>query len=148
VRPPPRGSTRRRRRAFTLLETAFAIMLVGLGVVSMLELLAAGTAANLQGAQTTVGVNFAKNIREAALRMSFDELVALDGQMITPPVDSSGEVLGEFAEWTQAVRVDWVNPNQLTADLFNPSHAVRVTVTVWRNDSRAADLSWHVLNSP
>jgi len=59
---------RRARRGFTLIEAALTTVIIGVGVMSMMQLLAAGTASNLGSAELTTGINLAKNIREIRSR--------------------------------------------------------------------------------
>ena len=58
------AQSRRRNRGFTLIEAAMTTVIIGVGFVAMLQLLATGTASNIEGAQTTTGINLAKNVRE------------------------------------------------------------------------------------
>jgi type II secretory pathway pseudopilin PulG len=137
---------RRRRRAggFTLIEAALTMTIVGVGVVAALQLLAAGTAANVDGAIGTTGVNLARNVREMTLTMSFDEVRDLDGKSYSPAVDSRGESLDGFEDWTQAVDVQAVNPDQITQNIVDVApDAVRVTVTMTRGNDDVCNLVWY-----
>ena len=68
-RPAPGAS--RLRRGFTLIESAMVTVIIGVGVVGMLELLAAGTVSNSEGTELTTAINLANNIREMSLGMAF-----------------------------------------------------------------------------
>src|SRR5689334_18528489 len=73
--PVPIVSTARQsprtRRGFTLVESAVVTVIVGVGVVAMLELLAAGSVSNAEGAELTTAINLASNIREISLGLPF-----------------------------------------------------------------------------
>src|SRR5690349_6272577 len=58
VRPP---AARRREGGFTLVEAALTMVIIGTGVVAMLQLLAAGTMSNSSAAELTTAVQLANN---------------------------------------------------------------------------------------
>jgi prepilin-type N-terminal cleavage/methylation domain-containing protein len=135
------------RRGFTLIEAALVTVIVGVGFMALLQLLAAGTISNLQGAQTTTGMNLAKNVREMSLKMPFAELMDLDGQSYNPPIDSRGTALTDFANWTQTVDVQPVDPDKLTLDVAaDPPDAVRITVTASHNGRIVCSTSWYAFD--
>ena len=71
---PAAGTTparRPRRRGFTLIEAAMVTVIIGLGVVGMLELLAAGTVSNSEGTELTTAINLANNVRELSLGLAY-----------------------------------------------------------------------------
>jgi Tfp pilus assembly protein PilV len=141
-----RGSGRRPavRRAFTLLEAALATMIVGVGLVAMLQLIAAGTSANLDGMETTTAVNLTKDLRELTLKKTFDEVRAMNGQAFHPPVDSRGITVTGFDDWSQNIAVQPVDRDRLTTDVVTTTpNAVRVTVTVTRNGRNRWAVSWY-----
>src|SRR5436190_15618184 len=70
ARGPSRPTTRS-SRGFTLIEAAWVTIIVGVGVVGMLELLAAGTMSNSAGNEMTTAINLANNIHEISLGLSF-----------------------------------------------------------------------------
>ncbi|MBC8108316.1 MAG: hypothetical protein H7Z14_17150 [Anaerolineae bacterium] len=116
--------------------------------VAMLQLLAAGTVANLDSSELTSGINLARNIRELTLQSAYSELTAYDGASYDPPHDSRGVVLTEFSGWRQAIDVQAVDPTKLTTDFVDPNpSAVRITVTVSHNDQKVCDLSWYSFNA-
>src|SRR5262245_59999699 len=100
-------------RGFTLIEASLATVIVGVGVVAMLELIAAGTRVNVDGTERTTAINMAKNVREYALKLTFAQQAALGGSQWSPPIDSRGTVVSDFDGWTQTVSVSAVNPKNL-----------------------------------
>ena len=59
------------RAGFTLIEAAMVMVIVGIGVISMLELLAAGTVSNSDAAGITTAMTLASSVREASLGLAF-----------------------------------------------------------------------------
>lgn len=140
---PARRSPRRQRRGFTLIEASMTTVIVGIGVLALMELLASGTVSNIRGTEMTTGVNLAKNIRELALQKTFAELPAMNNTSHKPPIDSRGEALTDMAEWQQEVKVESVDPSLLTTPLPAATpHALRTTVTINRNGRKVCDLQW------
>ncbi len=144
-------------------------VVVGFGVVGMLQLLAAGTAANSDGAELSTGLHLARNIRELSLGLAFydpqtptnwgaeageslatyDDIDDLDGRVFSPPIDARRQTLSNYAGWQQSVVVRSVDPDLLTSAVPNgTTPANRVTVTVRRNGQFVCDLSWVVLEKP
>ena len=141
---PRTTSGGRRRRGFTLIEAALTTTIIGVGVVSMLQLLAAGTVSNIDGAKQTTGINLARNIREMSLQYTFDQVRTLNGQTMKPAVDSQGSSVTELSDWSQSITVQQVDPKNLTKTSNSGSPAaVQVTVTVLHNVEKVSELSWY-----
>ena len=68
ARPPRRA---RFARGFTLIEAAMVTVICGIGVMSMLQLLAAGSAENGDAAKLTTAMTLANNVREMSLALAF-----------------------------------------------------------------------------
>jgi prepilin-type N-terminal cleavage/methylation domain-containing protein len=158
----------RRRRGFTLIETALTVTIVGVAIVSLVQFLAAGTVANVDSAELTTGMTLARNVREFSLRLAFmdpttpstwgidsgesaadpttyDDSNDLAGRTFSPPVDSAGHKLAGFDDWSQATAVATVDPNRLTSAVPNGSTpANRITVTVYHHKQKVCDLTWYV----
>ena len=133
-----------RRRGFTLIEAALTTVIIGVGVMAMLELLAAGTSSNVDASQLTTAMNLAKQVREVTIQKTFEEIVAMDGDAYAPPQDGSGLPMNTLTGWEQAIRVQPVDPNRLTlAQIDDDPEAVRVTVTVKHNGNQVTQASWH-----
>ncbi len=141
----PRPTSRAlRRRGFTLIEAALTTIIIGVGVVSMLQLLASGTVSNIDGAQQTTGINLARNIREMALQDSFDQVRGLNAKTYSPAIDSQGHGITDLKDWSQSVAVTQVDPKNLTkASSSGTPVAICVTVTVTHNAQNVCDLSWY-----
>src|SRR5688500_13725519 len=103
---------RSRRGGFTLIEAALTTVIIGVGVMAMLELLAAGTSSNVDAAQLTTAMNLAKQVREVTIQKTFEEIVAMDGDAYDPPQDGSGLAMNTLAGWQQVIRVQPVDPDR------------------------------------
>jgi Tfp pilus assembly protein PilV len=150
-------------RGFTLIEAAMDTVIIAVGVISMLELLAAGTVSNAEAAEMTTAMNLANNVREISRGMAFydpqsptqwntkestvadyDNLMDLDDCEFTPPLDVGRQPLTEYAGWKQVVRVETVAEENLATvrldTAFEPT--ARVTVTILRNDVKVYSMGW------
>src|SRR4051794_6399136 len=92
------------RRGFTLIEAAIVTAIVGIGIVGVLELLCAGSMANMNSAQLTTAVYLANNIDEmlqgktyATLKSTYDNKTYGDGTVTAGPVDATGASLSGFS---------------------------------------------------
>jgi type II secretory pathway pseudopilin PulG len=61
---------RQARRGFTLIEAAMVTVVIGVGVLGMLQLLAAGTASNADAAEQTTAMTLAGSVREMSLGLA------------------------------------------------------------------------------
>lgn len=123
------------RRGFTLIETALATLIVGLGVVSTMRLFAACTMENNQSARLSAAMMLTTNIQEAMGAMNFadpgtvtqvfgaeageslatwEDVDDFDGASFNPPIDSLRQQIPEMSQYTQVVSVWPVNPNDLS----------------------------------
>src|SRR5437763_681929 len=122
------------RGGFSLIETAMALMIVGLAVGGMLQLLASGTQTNLGGSEMTTAINLSKNIREVAAGLAYrdpnnpssantnkynlpaaNDIWDLDGLALSPPVDCVGKSIDMYTNWTQKIAVQTVSPNDFNS---------------------------------
>ena len=147
---PARRSARARRRSrrgFTLIEAAIVTAIVGIGIVGLLELLAAGSMANINSKQLTTAVFLANNVNEMIQGQDYDTLKAtFDNKTYKPPKDGRGVNLAGFDTWQQIVDVSYVLPNRLTTIV--PDSQVeptsRVTVKIMANDEIIYQTQWIV----
>src|SRR5882724_10957856 len=61
------------RRGFTLLETGLATIIIGMGVVAIVELLAKGTMSQIEANDLTIAVNLANSIHELTYNLKFTD---------------------------------------------------------------------------
>src|SRR5262245_53309678 len=107
----------RRPNAFTLIEVSLAMVIVGVGILAMMQLLAVCTTQNRAGAEITTATLLAENIREtmAGLPLTdpifghgtfgaesgqslagFDDVDDFDGQTFNPPIDAFRQPVTEL----------------------------------------------------
>ena len=161
----------RRRRGFTLIESAIVTVIVGVGVVAMVQLLGAGSVSNAEGAEVTVALNLANNVREIACGLEardpqdaatwstketnalgqkdvkqYDDILDLDDETFSPPLDVSRSPITSMSDWSQSVKVESVAQDNLSSTrpdtVTEPS--ARVTVMIRHNDQLVYETSWIV----
>jgi hypothetical protein len=170
VPAPPRD--RRPRRAFTLLETSLATLIVGLTVLSIVKLITAVTTQNFYAQKTTTAMMLANNLRELFASLPFndpvlgthlgpntgetsvalyDDVEDFDNYTANPPIDANRQPIPALANWQQSVNVTHINPNnfQLTDSVANDAACVldRVTITVSYNPDPANPAGWTPITS-
>ncbi len=121
-----------------MLETALAIVIIGSGIVAVLQLLAAGTLANEAASDLTTAVNLANNIHEVTIRLplidpnypgtwnphlsnaaSFGGVSEFDGSTFSPPIDVSCQPIAGYSNWSQVVTVKSVSHTNLNNVIAN-----------------------------
>ena len=155
------------RCGFSLIETLFAIMLVGLAVASLLAANSAFTKANGAGTDLSTAEFLVEQIREMTVLLpvvkpgtpddevdtfgpetgetlaTYDDLNDFDNNNFAPPIDAGRNALGDLAAFSQQVTVENVNASnfeQVVAD--HSSFFVRVTVKVYLNSKEISAASW------
>jgi type II secretory pathway pseudopilin PulG len=137
-----------RRSGFTLIEAALATIIIGVAFTAVLQLMAAGTVANVDATALTTGTNLARNIRELTLQKTYASLPTYNNASYKPPRDSRGTSISSLGEWQQVITVQAVDPNNLKVNQVDPTPAaVRITVTVNRNSQKVCDLSWYCFDA-
>lgn len=144
--PLKRPGPQARARGFTLLETAFATMIVGVAMVALLQLLAAGTVSNNEATDRTTAAALVANVHEATLTMNYAAVRALDNKDYSPPIDARSKPIAELGtSWKQHVSVQYVDPNHVSALSGTASQPTsRVTVTIYRNNAAIYTGAWVV----
>ena len=133
------------RRGFTLIEAAIVTAIVGIGIVGMLELMAAGTMANTESTELTTAMGLATSIHEKALGISYTNLMAaLDNKTYSPPIDANNNALNELGTWNQSVNVSYVDQNRITSTVPDTQEepTARITVSVMHNQRVVYQASW------
>ena len=134
------------RSAFTLIEAAIVTVIVGVGIMAMLELLAAGSMANGASAELTTAMGLASNIHEMSLGVEYKNVMTLNGLNKMPPVDAKSNQINDpsLAQWRQQVAVNYLNPHLITTTVPNTQvePTARITVTISRNGSVVYTTSW------
>src|SRR4051812_13484267 len=118
----PIRRARRASRGFTLMETALAQIIIGVGVTAMCELLATGTSSNIAANELTTAVNLANNVHEMAVGLpfadggsavigSYHKIWDLNNVTFSPPIDVTRTSISSYSGWSQQVTVQTVDNN-------------------------------------
>jgi hypothetical protein len=139
-----------RRGAFTLMEVGLSILIVGVGVMALMELLATGTIASRSAYDRTTATNLADNIREYLALKTATQALALNGSSYSPPVDATGTNLSGLSGWSQAISVVPTDPDNCETPLpgNTTSGIVRATITVSFNSAQVSQVSWLITEAP
>jgi prepilin-type N-terminal cleavage/methylation domain-containing protein len=132
----------RSRRGFTLIEVAIVTVIIGLGVVGLLELMVAGSMSNASASRRATAVHLANGIHEMCYQKTWPQLLALNGTTFDPAVDARGDVALENEGWSQQIAVQPVQVNRLTQVATANSPMVRVTVRVSRFGEQVYETRW------
>jgi|SRR5579859_1711260 len=159
----PRAA-RRLPRGFTLVEAALTMVIIGTGVMAMLQLLTAGTMSNSSAAELTTAVQLANNVHEIALSLPFTcaanptsttfkdsggpanytYVWDINGDTYKPPLDIRRNQIANYTAWTQQVTVQSVDPTNL--DAVRPNSVslptARVTVVILHNAKKVYKATW------
>jgi type II secretory pathway pseudopilin PulG len=139
-----------RRRGFTLVEAAIVTAIVGFCIVGVLQLMAAGTMANTQAAETTTAMGLANNIHERSLSVKYDNIfTTFNDKTYSPPIDGKGNVINEMSDWKQVVDIKYVNANAITVDVPDSQEEplARISVSVLRGNRLVFSSSWFAASS-
>ena len=132
------------KSGFSLVEVLIAIVLVALAIVSMVAANSSFTKANGAGADLSTAEFLIEQIRERTTLVDYDDLLNdFDDANYSPPINSNGEVLNDFAAFSQQVTVENVsasNFENVVAD--HSSDFIRVTVRVFLNSNEISSASW------
>jgi hypothetical protein len=125
----------------------FVTAIVGIGIVGLLELLAAGSMSNINSKQLTSAVFLANNVNEMMQGKDYYTLKATyDNKTYAPPKDGRGVDLVGFDTWQQVIDVSYVLPNRLTTIVPDSQVEVtsRVTVKIMANNEVIYQTQWVV----
>jgi prepilin-type N-terminal cleavage/methylation domain-containing protein len=152
-----------KQAGFSLIEVLIAIILIGLAITALLVASSSFTIANGAGADLTTAEFIIEQIRELTALLPvvdpqtstttfgpeetdlayYDDLDDFDSASFSPPIDANRNVLNNFAEFSQHVIVENVNPGNLEQVVSDHSSSfVRVTVTVLLNAKEISSVSW------
>ncbi|HEX8521868.1 MAG TPA: prepilin-type N-terminal cleavage/methylation domain-containing protein [Tepidisphaeraceae bacterium] len=136
------------RRGFTLMEAAIVTVIIGVGVVALMQLITAGTMATAASKELTTAVQLGNNINEMMQGASFSTLKSTyDEVTYNPPKDALGNNLTQFSGWTQQIDVSYVDHNYVALvvpDTQTTEPMCRVTVIVTHNSKPIYTQKWLV----
>ena len=160
---PRRSSRGGGRPGFLLIEAALTTIIIGVGVVALVQLLAIGTKNNDTSARMTTAVNMANNIHEimAGLPLydpnysttwnpnlssvsTFAGITEFDGSTFSPPLDNTRASMSGYGAWSETITVQSLNEDNLGTTVTDSTsqNAARVTVTVSQNGAQVYQASW------
>lgn len=151
-----RNNTTCRRRGFTLVETALAVVIVGTGVLAMVYAQETIHKQNRWGSRAAQAARLGNEIRERCFNLSpwdpvtattfwgaepgemsvidYDDIDDFDGVTFTGatgPIDGGGVVIPDMDGWSQNVTVEPVDPGDLSTVLAaGASDVLRVRVDI------------------
>jgi prepilin-type N-terminal cleavage/methylation domain-containing protein len=134
---------KKNKHGFTLIETLFATMLLGLVIAALVAASGAFTMANGYGVDLSTAEFLIEEVRERTANVDFDTLVTTyDGQTFSPPVDLTGAAMSDFGGFSQQVQMEYVQSGNFTNTVTGPTDFVRVTVTVTKGGAPVSSTSW------
>jgi len=153
-----RGSAPRTRAGFTLIETALATVIVGVGVLAIVSAHMAFHKQNRWSTHASIAMRLGNEIREMTLNLpnhdpvtgdanwgpetseltveDYDDLDDFDGEdgagvIFEPPVNGMAQNIANMDGWSQEVRVFNVDPFDITEEVDdNDSDMMMVEVIV------------------
>jgi len=131
------------RKGFTLVEVVVATALVALAVVSLLAANIAFTRSNGFGADLSTAEFLLEQLRERTALMSYEQLEGGNFGPYSPPINSDGQPLNDFAAFTQELTVENVSAadfSQVVAD--GASDFIRLTAKIKLNGAEVTSASW------
>lgn len=136
---------RRETAGFTLVEALMTILLLGIGLAAVLGAVNLGIRTSGEGAELTQAIFLAQEIRERTLRMDFADVVALNGIVYSPPINSHGETIAGMSGWSQSIQTSYRSPNDPSVVLASgTSDLVYVQVQASRGGQTHLTTGWLV----
>jgi MSHA pilin protein MshD len=126
---------RNARKGFTLIETALATVIVGLGIVTTAQMFVACSIQNHESSEMTTAIMLANNVQEIMGGLSFadpgtasavfgpeageslntyDDVDDFDGRTYNPPINSARQTIPTMSQYTQVISVWPVRPNHVS----------------------------------
>jgi hypothetical protein len=123
------------------METVFSIMIVGLGVVAMMQLMGSGTKVNAYGNHLSSSVFLADELQAMTDDVAFEDLLSFDGQTFNG-VDANGNSVQGLEKYEQQLLAEGVTPEDLTVYVGVDPEMIRLTAVVRHQGVELARVSW------
>ena len=152
------------RDGFTLIEVLIAIILIGLGILSLISANGAFTQANEAGVELSTAEFLIEQIRELSTVIpvidpqsgittfgpeasetlaTYDDLDDFNGASFSPPISVDRSTLNDLSAYTQQITVENVSASNFEQVVGNhTSPFVRVTVKVFFNATEVSSAGW------
>ena len=134
-----------KKAGFTLIEVLIAIILVGLVIASLVAANSVFTKTNAVGTNLSTAEFLIEQIRERSISVEYDDLNSLlhfDGVTFSPPINTDGEYLTDFAAFSEQITVENVSEQNFEQVVGYDSNFIRVTVKVFLNSKEIISASW------
>jgi len=116
------------------MEALFAIVIVGLGVVAMMQLFTSGTEVNAYGNKLSAAVIFAEQVRAQTDETDFLGLPARDDEVFAGS--------GELQDYQVQLNVEAVTPEDMTVYVGPDPEMYRITALVTANGKEVTKMRW------
>jgi len=123
------------------MEAVFSIMIVGLGVVAMMQLLGSGTKVNAYGNHLSSAVFLSEELQAMTDDVAFEDLLSFDGQTFNG-VDANGNPVQGLGTYQQQLLAEGVTPEDLTVYVGADPEMIRLTAVVTHQGMELARVSW------
>lgn len=126
---------------FTLLESLFAALLIGLVIAALVASNTAFTMANAAGVDLSTAEFLIEEIRERTATMTFDDIAVVSEKQYSPPIDMEGHALNDFDAFTQKLSVRPVSSTDF--DSYDSlSDFKKIVVKIHKNNRLISQASW------
>jgi hypothetical protein len=123
------------------MEAAFSIMIIGLGVVAMMQVFISGSEVNGYGDSLSKAVFLADEMRSMTEDVAFEDLLTFDGDTFSG-ADANGNEVAGLDSFDQTISAEGVDPDTLLPNVLADPEAIRMTVVVSRNGAELTRVSW------
>jgi len=134
-----------KKSGFSLIEVLIAIILVGLVIASLVAANIVFTRTNAVGTELSTAEFLIEQIRERSVSASYDDLSSLphfDGVTFSPPINSDGQDLTDFAAFSEQITVENVSAQNFEQVVAYDSGFIRITAKVFLNSKEISSTSW------
>jgi prepilin-type N-terminal cleavage/methylation domain-containing protein len=151
------------RRAFTLIEILFAVVILGLAIASLVGANISFTRANGAGTDMTTAEFLIEQIRELTVQLppidpqggsatfgneesnlsNYDDVDDFDNKTYSPPINAARATLSQLPNFSQQITVQNVSTSNFQlAVTDHSSDFIRVTVQIFQNNTEVASANW------
>lgn len=134
-----------KKAGFSLVEVLFAVMLVGMAIASLLAANGMFTKTNAVGTELSTAEFLIEQVRERSVSSSYETLDGLphfDGVTFSPPIDSDGKYLNDFAQFSEQITLENVSEQNFEQAVAYESGFARVTAKVFFGSKEICSASW------
>jgi Tfp pilus assembly protein PilV len=133
------------KTGFSLAEVLIALIFVGLAIAALMAGNSAFTQANFVANEMSTAEFLTEQVRERTTLLHFENLhSSFNNVTYSPPQDAKGDVLNDFAAYSQQITVENVSSFNFTQGItYNSSNKfIRVTVKIYRGTKEISSANW------